>query len=392
MPKFLALLLLIAAACAAAGCSDEDGGDGTSGASAKGGSGNTDTGGAGNGGSTSTGGSAGAAGGPAGTGGSGSGGDAGTAGDGGSSGSSTCEPECGSHKWACWPIPNPLNDYLPNTASYTDMGDVVHDNVTCLDWQKSPPNTTRTNQDALTYCENLSLGGHDDWRLPTRVEMASITDWTRSPAIDPILSGQGGFYKTGSNWVLTVDQRGAGAGTDFAWAQNMADGIVSNARSAAIVDRARCVRGNGSGEGFNDYAVPPPNQYTELSAEEVRDNYTGLIWQRDGDASGLLTWDDARMYCENLTLGENDSWRLPSDRELATLVDEAEVAPAINRTMFPNAHHGARSDNWYWAFGGARNNDAAHWGLNFADGFTGFNAGAPGTWNYWTAAYVKCVR
>jgi len=191
---------------------------------------------------------------------------------------------------------------------------------------------------------------------------------------------------------LTIDQRGAGQGTDFAWGQNMADGIVSNARSAATPDYARCVRGNGSGESFNDHAVPPPNQYSVLSADEVKDNYTGLIWQRDGNASALLSGDEATSYCGSLALGGRNDWRLPSVRELATLVDEALVAPAINRAMFPNTHFGARSNNWYWAYGGVRNNASAHWALNFDDGFTGFNAGAAGAWNYFTQAYVKCVR
>jgi len=241
-------------------------------------------------------------------------------------------------------MPNPTTSGLPNPASYTDMGDVVHDNLTCLDWEKSPPDTTRSNQDALGYCEGLMLGGFDDWRLPTRVELASIVDFTQG--IDPVFEGGGGFHKTGSNWVLTIDQIGAGAGTDFAWAYNMSDGIVSNARSGATPDRARCVRGNGTGEGFGDHAVAPPNQYSELSADEVRDNYTGLIWERDGDASGLVDWQGAVSYCESLSLGGNDGWRLPSVRELATLVDEAEVAPSINETMFPNTHYGSRSDNW----------------------------------------------
>lgn len=289
-------------------------------------------------------------------------------------------------------MPNPAGSGLPNPAQYRVNGGVVHDAVTCLDWEQSPPSTTLSNAAAIARCEALELGGYDDWRAPTRIELTSIMDWTRSPAHDPVFGAAGGFHKTGSNWVLTIEQRGAGRGRDLAWAFNMSDGIVSNARSAATADRVRCVRGNGAGEGFDEQAVAPPNLYTVLSADEVRDNYTELVWQRDGRASGLLGWEAAARYCEELTLGGETTWRLPSIRELATLVDEALVAPSIDRTMFPDTQYGARSNNWYWASHHARNRSDAAWGLNFDDGFTGFNAGAAGSWNHWTTAYAKCVR
>jgi hypothetical protein len=304
-------------------------------------------------------------------------------------------------------MPNPTGSGLPNPASYTVANGIVHDNLTCLDWQQVESSSSYTNADAITYCEGLSLGGYDDWRVPTRVEVESIMDWTRSPAIDAAFTGASGFHKTGSNWILTIRQAGAGktcgatpadpdAGTaagpgTCAWAFNFGDGIVSNAYAAATAGRVRCVRGNGTGEAFSDPALAPPNQYTVISADEVQDNYTGLIWQRTGNSSGLITWDQAVAYCSSLTIGGN-TWRLPSVRELATLVDETQVAPAINRTMFPSTQYGARSNNWYWASHAQRNSTTAWWGLNYDDGFTGFNAGASGAWNYWTAAYAKCVR
>jgi hypothetical protein len=318
------------------------------------------------------------------------GGVAGFGGATGGGGAGTCVSTCGSHKWACWPMPNPAGNG-PNTASYTTANGMVHDNVTCLDWQQVTSTTTYTVTDAIAYCATVTLGGFSDWRVPTRVEMSSIMDWTRSPATDAAFTSASGFHKTGSNWILTVKQIGAGAGKDFAWSFNMGDGIVSNALSAATLSRVRCVRGNGTGEGFSDPAVPPANQYTAISTDEVQDNYTKLIWQRDGAASGLITWDAAVQYCAALTLGGN-TWRLPTVRELATLVDENQVAPAINRTMFPNTKYGARSNNWYWASHHQRNSTTASWGLNFDDGFTGFNAGVSGDWNFWDAAYAKCVR
>jgi formylglycine-generating enzyme required for sulfatase activity len=136
--------------------------------------------------------------------------------------------------------------------------------------------------------------------------------------------------------------------------------------------------------------VAPPNQYTTISTDEVEDNYTGLIWQRAGDASGLITWDAAVAYCDGLTIG-GAKWRLPSVRELSTLVDEAQVGPAINRTAFPNTKFGARSNNWYWASHHQRGSTTVSWGLNFDDGFTGFNS-ASAAWNTFGPSYAKCVR
>ena len=95
-------------------------------------------------------------------------------------------------------------------------------------------------------------------------------------------------------------------------------------------------------------------------------------------------------YCESLSLGGASNWRLPTVRELATLVDEATVAPAINETVFFNTHYGARSNNWYWASHQARSSSAV-WGLNFDDGFTGFNSGTA-AWNTFGPSYTKCVR
>jgi hypothetical protein len=354
---------------ATGGATETGGTPSTGGATSTGGvvnTGGTPTGGKASGGATSTGGSA--------TGGSGS-----------------CVPAtCGSHKWACWKMPNPTGSGLPNPASYTVANGVVHDDVTCLDWQQVESSSSYTNADAISYCESLSLGGYDDWRAPTRVEMASIMDWTRSPATDAAFTGVSGYHKTGSNWILTINQTGAGAGTDYAWTYNMGDGIVSNAYSAANASRIRCVRGNGTGEAFSTPAVAPPNQYTAISADEAQDNYTGLIWQRNGNASGLISWDQAVTYCSTLTLGGN-TWRLPSVRELATLVDEARVAPAINRTMFPNTQYGARSNNWYWASHHSRGSTTYAWGLNFDDGFTGYNS-ASAAWNTFGPSWAKCVR
>lgn len=287
-------------------------------------------------------------------------------------------------------MPNTPGSGLPNEASYTDNGDgTVTDDITGLMWQAEQPGGSFTFEAGIQYCEDLELAGQSDWRLPTRIEMISVEDVTQSGAkwsSDAFPGAQGGFHHSGSDWILTITQTGAGAGRDFAWAFNMSDGILSNAYSKAEQTPVRCVRGNGSGEGPSEPAVAPPDQYSEVAAGEVMDNYTGLVWQQD-DSDSMLSWSEAVSYCENLGLNGNQ-WRLPSIRELSTLVDEAEVAPAINSTMFPDTQYGSSSNNWYWAIEQSGNSS---WGLNFDDGFTGFNSGSA-SWNTFGPSWARCVR
>jgi len=300
------------------------------------------------------------------------------------------DPGCGSHKWACWPMPNMVGSGLPNEASYTKNGDdTVTDNITLLMWDDRITAQAFTWEEAIAACEELELAGFDDWRLPTRIEITSVLDHSDDHtgwAAEAFEAGNSGFHFSASDWILTITQTGAGAGNDYAWAFNMSDGIVSNAYSKSNHTALKCVRGGGSGEGPSDPAVAPPDQYSAVADGEVRDNYTGLVWQ-SGGSDDMLSWQEAVDYCDGLDLNGN-SWRLPSIRELATLVDEAQVAPAINREMFPDTKYGARSNDWYWA---TPERGSAAWGLNFDDGFTGTNTGSA-AWNTFGPSWARCVR
>jgi len=64
---------------------------------------------------------------------------------------------------------------LPN--HFTDNGDgTITDNLTQLIWQKVPNTNALTWENALTYAENLSLGGTSDWRLPNIKELQSLNN------------------------------------------------------------------------------------------------------------------------------------------------------------------------------------------------------------------------
>ncbi len=306
------------------------------------------------------------------------------------SGGACVESTCGSHKWACWKVPTPVSENLPNPQSYTDNGDgTVTDKVTCLTWEKSPA-TTKTNwQGQYDKCAALNtsrLGGYSDWRLPTRMEMASITDITAG-GYPKVFAVPSAYYATGSWWYKTILTNDT-TSVNMAWGYGT-NGFTSNAIVMSDVNvLSRCVRGNGTGEAYNAYAIEPANHYS-IGTDAVTDNYTGLMWQR-AKSPTLLDHAAAVTYCAGLTLDGTSGWRLPSLNELASTVNEAKVGGAIVAAAFPNNPNGCKDPMyWFWA---AESSGSNFWGLSYCDGFTGVNSGASGVWNYFPTANARCVR
>ena len=109
----------------------------------------------------------------------------------------------------------------------------VTDTCTGLMWQKDTADVNgdgqSTDQDftnwcrALGYCENLSLAGHDDWRLPNVRELQSIVDYGRfSPSIDPVFGALSYFYWSSTSFAY---DRG-GLGRVYAWIVFFRYGLV----------------------------------------------------------------------------------------------------------------------------------------------------------------------
>jgi len=86
-------------------------------------------------------------------------------------------------------------------------------------------------------------------------------------------------------------------------------------------------------------AAAPVGRFT-IAGDIVTDEVTGLRWQRVVP-TGTSDWAEAKAYCENLTLAGMTGWRLPTKKELESIVDW-RVEPAVDSTAFP----GTRGDFW----------------------------------------------
>lgn len=89
-------------------------------------------------------------------------------------------------------------------------------------------------------------------------------------------------------------------------------------------------------------ADAPAGRYV-VSTETVLDTKTTLLWQRTAPATAYADHALAGNYCTTLALGgHNVGWRLPTRKELLSMVDTRMTAPPMDGTFAPT------TDATYW--------------------------------------------
>jgi arylsulfatase A-like enzyme len=152
-------------------------------------------------------------------------------------------------------------------------------------------------------------------------------------------------------------------------------------------------------QGGDTIAAPPPGtvfagqdaQYWGLSPSyrdnddgTVTDLNTGLMWQQTPDLVNQSTWTDAVDSAASLTLGGHGDWRLPTVKELYSLIDftgetgqSADNAKPYLDTNYFHFVYGDTNvarhiDAQYWTdteyVHYTMNGDETVFGVNFADG------------------------
>ncbi len=120
-------------------------------------------------------------------------------------------------------------------AHFIDNGNgTVTDTDTGLMWQKDTSPDSISLAIRTHYCENLSLSGYNDWRLPDYNELHSLVDYgVYNPAIDPI------FSNTETSCYLSSTTIPSGAYS--VWSFNFSDGVANKRYKQAGIS-ATCGR------------------------------------------------------------------------------------------------------------------------------------------------------
>jgi len=257
-------------------------------------------------------------------------------------------------------------------SRFTVNGDCITDNLTGLMWSKDANllDGTKTWQEALDYASNLTLCGHNDWRLPNRRELRSLTDHSKYapalPAGHPFINVQPGAF-----WSSTTYANNTAA----AWFVDMRNGYLHNSpktdshfvwpvHAVKPVQLARTgqtdcynisgaeINCSGTGQDGDVRAgvTWPPQRFT-TDGNCVTDNLTRLMWAKKANLpNGAKTWHQALDYIASINSGAGlcgyHDWRLPNVNELESPVNAgaANSAPWLNGQGFSNAQ-----SSYYWS-------------------------------------------
>jgi hypothetical protein len=139
----------------------------------------------------------------------------------------------------------------------------------------------------------------------------------------------------------------------------------------------------GTPQPLVDIPAVPDNSDAQIQARysisadgnEVVDSKTGLIWRRcpegmtasSSGCSGVAaayTWDQSLALANDVALASGKSWRLPSVKELSSIVDASFGNPAIDTHAFPGT-----PATPFWSATPVEDNPLKAWYVMFYGGF-----------------------
>jgi hypothetical protein len=120
-------------------------------------------------------------------------------------------------------------------------------------------------------------------------------------------------------------------------------------------------------------------RYTTLG-RTVYDTKTKLTWQQTV-SSKMYTWAESQTYCASVGMDLGGAgWRLPTLKELETIVDHSQSNPSIDATAFPST-----PKDRFWSSSPVARSSLNAWAIFF-------DSGQAYSFAQSLTGYVRCVR
>jgi hypothetical protein len=230
---------------------------------------------------------------------------------------------------------------LKNVPYYRDNGDgTVSDLVTGLMWQQDM-GAKMISIEAQAKLATLNKGAYKDWRIPTMKELFSLSLFTGRVFGEKVVKSfiDTGYFKQpkgdtslgereidAQTWSatdytgLTMNNEASRFGMNFVDGRIKSYPITNKRSGSATKMYYRFVRGN------SEYGK---NRFHDNGDGTVSDEATGLMWEQ-ADSGKKLDWKGALSYAADLNLGGKSDWRVPSIKELQSIVDYSRSLKATN--------------------------------------------------------------
>lgn len=118
-----------------------------------------------------------------------------------------------------------------------------------------------------------------------------------------------------------------------------------------------------SAQGDPPVASPAQRFVAVLDGAAVKDLQTGFTCEQSPDVF-YGVWTEAIGHCRAKTLSGQTAWRLPSIKELSTLIDSSQKDPAL-----PTGHpFGNIKSSIYWSSTPSETDDMVAWHVSFFSG------------------------
>jgi hypothetical protein len=260
-----------------------------------------------------------------------------------------------------------------------------HDSDNTYTWYDKESNfgTPGNGDDTAAFTNALNAaryGGYADWRLPTISELLNLLQLERRPHNDKtyfphLWVGVDCTYWS-SSICRTVYRRLSGqpfVKESRIWQCCFESFLIVNDYGANR-SRAIAVRGR---------PVVQSHDFIDNTDGVITDNTTGLMWQK-ATAPGTYDWKQALAYCDNLTLAGYTDWRLPTAKELHSIVYYDKIRQCINTDYFPDTWMDKYLE-YYWSSTTEAGSPPYAYGIEFRQGSIGKR---PKSETY----YVRAVR